>query len=124
MWLLWQKYIPAACRPPPKVWPKSSGLEEASHLLFHPFIFRASQAESSGGAVVLDAGYLAVRPARSWYLSDTAALPVPGGGAHLPRGSAYAQLLVSATLLTGCLGLSITYRLTKAMPGRKMPKHH
>lgn len=108
MWLLWQKYIPAACRPPPKVWPKSSGLEEASHLLFRPFIFRASEAESSGGAVVLDAGYLAVRPARSWYLSDTAALPVPGGGAHLPRGSTYAQLLVSATLLTGCLGLSIT----------------
>lgn len=87
-----------------KVWPT---LEEVSHLLFRPFVFRASQAESSGGAVVLDAGYLAVRAAGSWYLPNTATLPVPGGGAHLPCGSAYAQLLVSPIVLTlpDCLGI-------------------
>lgn len=73
-------------------------LAKVHHLLFHPFIFRASQDEPSGGAAVLDAGYLAVRPARSWYLSYTAALPVPGGGAHLSCGPAYAQLLVSPSL--------------------------
>lgn len=98
VWLWWQKHLPAACRPPPRG-RKVIGLEEVSRLLVHPFLFRASQAESRGGAAVLDAGYLAVGPAGSWNLPDPAALPVPGGGPHLPCGPAYAQLLVSPTWL-------------------------
>ncbi|XP_060049596.1 peroxynitrite isomerase THAP4 isoform X1 [Erinaceus europaeus] len=55
---------------------------------------RAPQDEPGGGAAVLDAGDLAVGPAGRRRLPHAAALPVPGGGPHLPRGPAHAQLLV------------------------------
>ncbi|XP_026971902.1 peroxynitrite isomerase THAP4 isoform X3 [Sagmatias obliquidens] len=55
---------------------------------------RGPQNEPCAGAAVLDAGHMAVRPAGSWDLPDPAALPVPGGGAHLARGPAHAELLV------------------------------
>jgi hypothetical protein len=70
-------------------------LVEGGCWLTGAFVLRASPDEPSGGTTVLDAGYLAVRPTRSWDLPDTAALSVPGGGAHLPCGPAHAQLLVS-----------------------------
>lgn len=59
-------------------------------------VHRAPQDEPCGRAAVLDAGHLAVRAAGSRDLPNAAALPVPGGGTHLARGPAHAQLLVSA----------------------------
>ena len=59
-------------------------------------VHRAPQDEPRGRAAVLDAGHLAVRAAGSRDLPNAAALPVPGGGTHLARGPAHAQLLVSA----------------------------
>ena len=59
-------------------------------------VHRAPQDEPRGRAAVLDAGHLAVRAAGSRDLPNAAALPVPGGGTHLTRGPAHAQLLVSA----------------------------
>lgn len=70
-------------------------------LTVSSFVLRAPQDEPSGGAPVLDAGHLAVGPTRCWDLPDTPALPVPGGGAHLPRGPAHAELLVSVPCLKG-----------------------
>lgn len=59
------------------------------------FLHRDSPAEPCDGAPVLDAGHLALRPARRRHLPYNEALPVPGGSAHLSRGAAHAQLLVS-----------------------------
>lgn len=59
------------------------------------FLHRDSPAEPCDGTPVLDAGHLALRPTRRRHLPHNEALPVPGRSAHLSRGAAHAQLLVS-----------------------------
>lgn len=65
------------------------------HSSFFLLLHRDSPAEPCDGTPVLDAGHLALRPTRRWHLPHNEALPVPGGSAHLSRGTAHAQLLVS-----------------------------
>lgn len=78
-----------------------SSQQPAEHrsLNFLPSFFlmlhRDSPAEPCDGTPVLDAGHLALRPTRRRHLPYNEALPVPGGSAHLSRGAAHAQLLVS-----------------------------
>lgn len=62
---------------------------------FFLFLHRDSPAEPCDGTPVLDAGHLALGPARRRHLPYNEAFPVPGRSAHLSCGAAHAQLLVS-----------------------------